>query len=714
MNVRRIILTICFLAYGFFAKAQHIDTLIFTWNVNANVKHTVCMSTPPSKLFTVYWGDGTNTVYQADPPWMQGLTEMQTFCHKTYSSSGTYIVTIVGSPTAIVISRLNSISTVLYNRNITHIDVSKAKNLYEMSNRDDITTCVSGDYSNRFVPDGQIGVMYDRLRLTKLDTIKPLTFAPHNPVGFPQWLEKRIITCETIDWSSEAIITSKATGQTGTTLFQVFKKDYTIPFQSKPELYADVRREYILPVNPGDYTETGGIFTFHNPGDYLIKMSNPVVRVHSTTSPNVTAEVYQEVLVLPYNADTTKLNAVICKGGSYKLNGFNESQAGTYYRTTQKTNGCDSVIMLNLSHYPIIDTTRINAVVCKGNSYTQNGFNESQAGTYYRTAQSINGCDSVIKLTLAADLFTDTINAAICQGDTYNLNGFNENQTGIYQQNLKTAEGCDSSIVLNLTVNPVHNTTIYDTITCEGSYNFFGQNLTDAGTYTHTLTNQYGCDSIIELVLSITPIVITPITASICQDTFYYFGGKNLTVEGIYYDTVQAIFGCDSIVELTLNIDLIPDFEITTKGFLCNDNEVELTAKIDDVSYQWNTGETSQRIYVLEEGTYLVEVAAGLCKASKEIEVFCPCKMRLPNLFTPKNGEYVYIPEATFELHSFSMIIYNRWGGVVFQTNQFTHWNGKTKGQDVPAGVYYCVIEYSSKTHPEKKCTAQSSITVLR
>ena len=128
--LKRIILSICFLAYGFFAKAQSIDTLIFTWIVNANVKHTVCVSTPPSNSFTVYWGDGTNTVYQADPPFMPTVTEMPTFCHKTYSSSGSYTVTIVGSPTAIIISRLNSINATLYNRNIIHIDVSKAKNLY--------------------------------------------------------------------------------------------------------------------------------------------------------------------------------------------------------------------------------------------------------------------------------------------------------------------------------------------------------------------------------------------------------------------------------------------------------------------------------------------------------------------------------------------------------------------------------------------------------
>ena len=72
------------------------------------------------------------------------------------------------------------------------------------------------------------------------------------------------------------------------------------------------------------------------------------------------------------------------------------------------------------------------------------------------------------------------------------------------------------------------------------------------------------------------------------------------------------------------------------------------------------------------------------------------------------------LPLLAIELHSFSMVIYNCWGGVVYQTNHFTAWDGKNKGQDVPAGVYFCVIEYSSKNNPEKKCFSQSSITLVR
>lgn len=45
---------------------------------------------------------------------------------------------------------------------------------------------------------------------------------------------------------------------------------------------------------------------------------------------------------------------------------------------------------------------------------------------------------------------------------------------------------------------------------------------------------------------------ITPIAKLICTDSTYFFNGTFLNVAGIYFDTLQNQFGCDSIIELTL------------------------------------------------------------------------------------------------------------------------------------------------------------------
>ncbi|MCL2131773.1 MAG: gliding motility-associated C-terminal domain-containing protein, partial [Lentimicrobiaceae bacterium] len=184
---------------------------------------------------------------------------------------------------------------------------------------------------------------------------------------------------------------------------------------------------------------------------------------------------------------------------------------------------------------------------------------------------------------------------------------------------------------------------------------------------------------------------------------------------GTYYlkASNERCFSLDTVVVMQINVS---DFEITTTGDLCTDGKVELNAEIDNVSYQWNTGDTTQSISVSMEGFYSVLVAALPCQAYREMEISCPCKLFLPNIFTPNSGgtNYTYIPITTFELHHFSMVIYNRWGKIVFQTDKFLSWDGKIKGQDASAGVYYCVVEYSCKDNPTKKYTAQSSITLVR
>ena len=98
--------------------------------------------------------------------------------------------------------------------------------------------------------------------------------------------------------------------------------------------------------------------------------------------------------------------------------------------------------------------TEIAATICQGQTYTENGFNVSEAGVYTQTHASVNGCDSIVTLTVSVNpTFDTTINATINAGETYAEFGFNESEAGTYVQNLQTENGCDSTITLNLTVN---------------------------------------------------------------------------------------------------------------------------------------------------------------------------------------------------------------------------------------------------------------------
>ena len=85
-------------------------------------------------------------------------------------------------------------------------------------------------------------------------------------------------------------------------------------------------------------------------------------------------------------------------------------------------------------------------------TYDWNGTNYSQSGNYVDTLQSTNGCDSVLNLNLTINSSISTIESVIVC-DNYLWNGNNYTQSGSYNDTLVTSSGCDSIVTLNLTIN---------------------------------------------------------------------------------------------------------------------------------------------------------------------------------------------------------------------------------------------------------------------
>jgi hypothetical protein len=152
---------------------------------------------------------------------------------------------------------------------------------------------------------------------------------------------------------------------------------------------------------------------------------------------------------------------------------------------------------------------------------------------------------------------TVIIKDTIYCGASYSQNGFNISNAitdSVYFNNDFNTNGCDSVTRLELMVNSLILTPINDSICVGNSYNFNGKLLTAKGIYYDSLQTISGCDSVIELILTVNPTYFIQISDSFCVGDSYNFNGKLLTAKGIYYDSLQTIFGCDSIIELTLTI----------------------------------------------------------------------------------------------------------------------------------------------------------------
>ena len=119
--------------------------------------------------------------------------------------------------------------------------------------------------------------------------------------------------------------------------------------------------------------------------------------------------------------------AVSCQGGSYSDSNFtNLTQAGIYCDTLQNANGCDSIICLSL-YIDTVSITNYFASFYTGTTYSDSNFtNLIQAGTYCDTLHNVNGCDSIICLTLT-ELNAASISGKVMRQDSTFLNlGFVE------------------------------------------------------------------------------------------------------------------------------------------------------------------------------------------------------------------------------------------------------------------------------------------------
>lgn len=104
----------------------------------------------------------------------------------------------------------------------------------------------------------------------------------------------------------------------------------------------------------------------------------------------------------------------------------------------------------------------------------------------------------------------ETFDVSICPGETYFAQGAAQDSTGMYVDSLTSIHGCDSIVWTNLTVQPIHNTADQISLCPGDSLLINGMYVSTAGTYVDTLQSMYGCDSLVtkDITLSTTNVAV--------------------------------------------------------------------------------------------------------------------------------------------------------------------------------------------------------------
>ncbi|NBC84302.1 MAG: S8 family serine peptidase, partial [Bacteroidetes bacterium] len=295
-----------------------------------------------------------------------------------------------------------------------------------------------------------------------------------------------------------------------------------------------------------------------NPGHYyeeIYLMSN------DPQNDMVTIPVY--LSVMDCMEDTTFITDSICEGESYYAGDSVFTESGHYAVVMSSMHGCDSLVHVDLTVHPV-PVTEITASICEGESYYAGDSVFTESGDYEVVMSSMHGCDSLLHVDLTVHPVPVTeISASICEGASYYAGDSVFTESGDYEVVMSSMHGCDSLVHVDLTVHPVPVTEITASI-CEGESYYAGDSVfTESGDYEVVMSSMHGCDSLVHVDLTVHPVPVTEITASICDGENYYAGDSVFTESGHYAVVMSSMHGCDSLVHVDLTVHPVPVTEIS-------------------------------------------------------------------------------------------------------------------------------------------------------
>ena len=190
--------------------------------------------------------------------------------------------------------------------------------------------------------------------------------------------------------------------------------------------------------------------------------------------------------------------------------------------------------------------------------------------------------------------------------------------------------------------------------------------------------------------------------------------------EGQYWLDVINIFGCSFSDTMEVIGLTEPQFSLGNDTLFCLGQEVLLDPGVDSAfhNFLWSDYSTGTTLLAADSGYYWLEVTNPCGAMDDDIMIHtenCSSVIAAPNAFTPngdgKNDVFTLKGE---NISNFKMYIYDRWGSLIFESNDITlGWDGAIKGSDAPFGAYVWLAVYDIHHNDNSSETKKMKGTVF-
>ncbi|MBW6484135.1 MAG: gliding motility-associated C-terminal domain-containing protein, partial [Vicingaceae bacterium] len=475
------------------------------------------------------------------------------------------------------------------------------------------------------------------------------------------------------------------------------------------------------------------------------------VSVTPTLSGCVGTPVSYTITVNPTPAVTVPANITVCGGNNVPASVFTSVPAGATFTWTNSNtaiglaasgtgntpaftaiNPTSSAITATISVTPTLNgcvgipvsytitvnagaitTVPTNITVCPGASVPASAFTSAPAGASFAWTNSNTAIGLAASGTGNTPAFTATNTSSSPIVSTITVVG--------------TSSGCvGPPASYTITVNPIVSSTSSISI-CQGdSILVGGVYYSTTGSYSETLTSSFGCDSVATINLTVNPVVSSSVNVAVCLGDSILIQGNYYSDAGSYSFNFTSSLGCDSIVTYNLTVNPLPTISILGGGLINLGESVNLTVIpiSASFSYFWSPSfglscvSCAQPVASPSESTwYFVTVTnANGCQAADSVfvEVDPSSSLYIPNIFSPNDdgNNDVYLVRGK-GVSQFLLQIYNRWGQLVFESNDIEKgWDGTKDGNPFNQGVF--VYKITATMSSGKKINETGNITLLR